>query len=228
MEKFLSNFRDDLIKPENYLNPSEETRAKTLAGLKRLFSLYQKFAREDLRRLSNLGGFEPISTGPLRELYTDGLDSDQVWEQIQMLNEPVVQGLTPMADAIAKSFRRGKFQFLSKSVTSKRTRKSVRGRDNGTKDFGSSRTDSEDGEEEDFEGEEEEDSEGEEERKRALAKVGGRKSVVDDKFFKLSEMERFLEMAEKEEEGKRNGEWYESSLLFGPTRDVYKGRGGGH
>ena len=148
-----------------------------------------------------------------------------------MLNEPVVQGLTPMVDAIAKSFRRGKFQFLSKSVTSKRTRKSVRGIDNGTKDFGSSRTDSEDDEEEeDFEGEEEEDSEGEEERKRALAKVGGRKSVVDDKFFKLSEMERFLEMAEKEEEGKRNGEWYESSLLFGPTRDVYKGgrREGGH
>jgi len=211
MESFLTDLKDELKNPESYLNPSEESRINALARLKKLFSLYQKFAREDLRRLSILGGFPPVSTGPLRELYTDGLDGDQVWEQIQMVNEPVVQGLTPMAAAIYKSARQGKFQVLPKSVSSgdKKKKKKKNARENvimvnGTNNGSASGNDSEELEigsleEEDLD-EEEESRKG----KGTLLKLG-RKSVVDDTFFKLSEMERFLEIAEKQEEEKRSG-----------------------
>ena len=206
MEEFFADFKSTLDRVENYMNPTDELKARSLTGLKKVFDFYQKFAKEELRCVGDLGRCKPVSTGPLSELYTEGLDSDQIWEQIQLVNEPVVKGLSPVAASIASMLSKGKFQLLSVSTlerrkASKQKSKVKAGHEEDNTSSDSERDSKLDELDEDLE-EEEEEEEGK------ISRVVGRKSVVDDKFFKLSEMKRFLEMQEKEEEKQDGGVCY--------------------
>ncbi len=182
--------------PESYVKPSEELKAKTLDGLKKLFDFYQTFARESLCPVAKLGECRSIGTGPLTELYTEGLDSDQVWEQIEMVNEPVVKGVASLAGSIGELTRKGKLRLYPQTKE-----RSVKGKGVSHVEEGS--TDEAGGSEVE-EAEEEEFEEGSPLGRKAPVIAAGRKSVVDDKFFKLSEMEKFLERAEKEEAMKQS------------------------
>lgn len=206
MEDFLSEFNTYLAKPESYANPTEELKARSLAGVKKVFDFYQKFARENLQLLETRGGCKHISTGPLKELYIEGLDEDQIWEQIQLVNEPVIKGLTPVAANLASMLHEGRFQLLLNADkpptgSKKKTKVSKFGTNHG--DLSSGNEDSEEIDSE-FGISEEEEEKGEGVRK--VVQAGGKKSVVDDQFFKLSEMEKFLEMAEKEDGGQGRSE----------------------
>ena len=208
MEEFLRGF---LAKRVSFTDFSEDLRDQSLVGVKKMFDFYQKYARESLQLLETRGGCKHIGTGPLTELFTEELDDDQIWEQIQLMNEPVIKELTPVASCLALMINEGRFQLLHNSdkfpLGSKkkieplvRKKKRILPRSKlGTncEDLLKEKDDSE------------MDSDltiSEEEEVMKKVQVGGKKSVVDDKFFKLSEMAKWVEMVEKEDERQGGGE----------------------
>ena len=203
MEDFLTG---SLAKPENH-SDSEGLEMASLTGLKKMFSFYQSFTRERVQPLETLGGCKHLSTGPLTELYTDGLDEDQIWEQIQLINGPVIKGLTPVVADLAVMLTERRFQLLlnsdkAHSGTKNKSKPPLSQLENNHKDFLS---DNEDNEEMDSDIVVSEEEEGSKKERSKKVQVCGRKSIVDDQFFKISEMEKFLEMVEKEDEAQGGG-----------------------
>jgi U3 small nucleolar ribonucleoprotein component len=200
-----------LASPASYISPTEELRSETLASLKSVFALYKKFCSEEP---PDLPGTRHIDTGPLTELYTEGLDGDQIWEQLELVNKPVIASLSGVVADLSARLEDGTAQLVQHSDCNVEAISSPTGGEEVTRRSGEDLvTDSggEEDEEEDLEDQEEEEEE-ESGCKRVRARCG-KASVVDDRFFKLSEMERFVEMAEKEEDrGKRD--CYHTRLLF--------------
>ena len=78
MDNLLQQFDVCLSSPENYLSGSVELRNSCLNLSEELFSYcHDKSGR--------------FPTGPLCTLHTKGFDNEQVWEQIQLLNEPTIK-----------------------------------------------------------------------------------------------------------------------------------------
>lgn len=204
MEDLLSEFNAHLSSLGGYVHPTEELKARSLTALKTLFNLYKKYCTEGLGALEHQPGCRHVDTGPLSELFTEGLDNDQIWEQIQLVNKPVIKGLSGVVANISARLESGEFKLLKQHVASDAD-SSTRGADKTLK-FGTGHGKLVEGEQEWEEegegtdsGDEEDDSCSEDESGRGKVKATGTKSVVDDRFFKLSEMEKFLEMAEKED-----------------------------
>lgn len=197
LDVMMEDLTEFLAKPQSFANFSEDLEAWSLDGMKKMFNFYQKFARGSLQRLEARGGCKPVGTGPLTELYTEGLDDDQIWEQIQLVNEPVINGLTPVAANLASMLSAGGFKLLRNNPHLGKKEKTKPPRSKlGTNCEASL---CENGDKADMDSDLRISEEEEEVKKKV--RVGGRKSIVDDKFFKLSEMEKFLEMVEKEDEG---------------------------
>lgn len=78
MDNLLHQFEICFTSPEDYLDSSVELRNSCLNLSEELFSYCH----------DKSGGFP---TGPLCVLHTKGFDNEQVWEQIQLLNEPTIK-----------------------------------------------------------------------------------------------------------------------------------------
>ena len=78
MDNLLQQFENCFSNPEDYLDGSVELRNSCLQLSEALFSYcYDETGR--------------FPTGPLCILHTQGFDNDQIWEQIQLLNEATVK-----------------------------------------------------------------------------------------------------------------------------------------
>lgn len=78
MDNLLQRFEICFSSPEDYLDGSVELRNNCLHLNEELFSYcYDKTGR--------------FPTGPLCILHTKGFDNEQIWEQIQLLNEPTIK-----------------------------------------------------------------------------------------------------------------------------------------
>lgn len=208
--KLLEDFETRLSNPEDYLNPTPELRARCLAGVKTLFDALQKRCRDavvdEKSQISKAKKPNAVPTGPLSELYVEGFNIDQIWEQIQLVNEPLIGHLTKQVEKM----RKWDFEKLTADVDSHGSKNKVAVVSDSNSDGMESDFEDEEGYE-DFSEEEGGDDElesgdedGEEVKKKRRSKEGGRRTVVDDRFFKLAEMEAFLERVEREQQ-KRQG-----------------------
>ena len=206
LEEFISDFNAHLSSPESYLKPTEELRGRTLSALKWMFDYYKKFCSEELAPREEASGCRHVDTGPLTELYTEGLNCDQVWEQIELVNKPVLKALSGVVGRLSSKMKRGEFRVFKQQQQPRLGSKAWEKAASGAATQQHHQEEEEEEEEELVQDSAEEDFELEEEGgdcDGGRGKVMGRGSVVDDRFFKLSEMEKFLDLAEKEiKEGK--------------------------
>ena len=175
---FLLSFQTELSDPLVYLEPSSGSGDCCLHGMKTVFDMCK--------------GSSSLRTGPLSQLYTEGFDNDQIWEEVQLLNEPALDHLSKAVHKV--SSLAGRLEFLRPC----RTMAEPSGHEGDQLEDWSEREGMEGSQ-----GESDEDSEedlssnmGEGEVGEERVKGTGRNSVVDDRFFKLSEMEHFLEQVE--------------------------------
>ncbi|XP_008566769.1 PREDICTED: U3 small nucleolar ribonucleoprotein protein MPP10 [Galeopterus variegatus] len=174
-----------------------------------------------------------IHGSPLQKLMIDNFDDEQIWQQLELQNEPVLQYFQ---NAVSETIKDKDISLLPESEEQE-----------GEEDSSEIETDGQEDLEQDLEEEErevsdmdddgpkggeraknsskfdlrkrpvfsDEDSDRDfdisklEQQSKVQNKVPGKpreKSIVDDKFFKLSEMETFLENIEKEEEKKDDNE----------------------
>ena len=203
--QFLEEFEAHLSTPEDYLNPSPELRSRCLAGVKTVFDFLQKHCREKRTSASTEAKKASVPTGPLSELYVEGFDADQIWEQIQLVNEPLLAYLSKQVDKICQ-------WDLNKLTEQGRQKAKVAVSDSESGSDGMGESESDFDEEVGVEGEyvdegddemDPSDEETNEVQGKRRGKSEGRRTVVDDRFFKLAEMEQFLEKVEREQQQKQ-------------------------
>uniref|UniRef100_A0AAV1U8W6 U3 small nucleolar ribonucleoprotein protein MPP10 n=1 Tax=Peronospora matthiolae TaxID=2874970 RepID=A0AAV1U8W6_9STRA len=97
----VTSFREKVVEqPEVFFTPSDDVAKEIQAFAKHAYDRTSKYQ-------SNTGGAQPLD-----ELYVDGFDADQVWEQLRLLNGPLLAEMTQRI----RSFRKapGKIKlFLS-------------------------------------------------------------------------------------------------------------------
>ncbi|KAJ3261630.1 u3 small nucleolar ribonucleoprotein MPP10 [Chytriomyces hyalinus] len=200
-----------LTKAENFLVADPSVSGQVLGAAKWMFDL-GKFA-------------EPYEMSPLDELLVEGFDLDQVWEQMQLRNKPMLKHLAASAGAV---LARGDIDELqdedeSSELDEQEQRMSDDDEDNdmddlmADEDLGEDLDDnleldgpmsddgmegeSDEGERDDDEdvfdeNEEEEDEDEAENSEDAFSGHGGRRTELDDEFFSVHEMEKFAERGE--------------------------------
>ena len=171
----------------------------------------------------------------LAELIVDNFDDEQIWQEIELHNDPCLKHSFQAVAKLIAGKEKGNFFAKSKSRTSevKPLDESDEEHDDGDHDeeeqenleYSSSQDLFPEMQTEEADGDGEHESDDEDETnfdinglasKRTRAKMINmssisnkskmRTSVVDDKFFKLSEMERFLELEDAREERRRDEE----------------------
>ncbi|EFA08288.1 U3 small nucleolar ribonucleoprotein protein MPP10 [Tribolium castaneum] len=188
----LSDFKEITHKPTNFLQISDPLCEKIKTSLKKCYD-YAK--AEEITR-----------TDALPQLNVKNFDLEQIWQQIELQNE----NLTTKSVTCVSRLIAGKSRLLFKNLDK-----------SGISDDGSEVEENDDGSEveensehSDTSGDESNDlndvesSDDEVETTETSKPV--KRSIVDDDFFKLDEMERFLREEEKKEEGVDSGNDSES------------------
>lgn len=147
------------------------------------------------------------NVGGPSELIIDEMDEEQIWQQLELQNE-----------SLWSKCLRETSKLLSLKDDALSVKFKVAGEAEETASEGEGEEDDDDdaeGEEDedvsdeeqsiDDEDEEEVDDEDDDENSPTTSKRKGRKSIVDDSFFKLSEMEDFLEAEDRKEMRKTSG-----------------------
>lgn len=181
-ERFLLEFESDLSAPGSYLQPSSRLQARCLHGVKTVFDFYKKCSQD---------AFSTVPTGPLAELYTDGFDKEQIWEEIELMNAPALKCLKKLVRKMSSQRSASGRRSVAPSSRPVVEESKADTRDDDDGDHLDSDLENESMESLD---------EGSEVKMRKKTESEGHvRSIVDDKFFKLSEMEKFVEMVENEE-----------------------------
>jgi U3 small nucleolar RNA-associated protein MPP10 len=139
---------------------------------------------------------------------TKGMDDECIWQQLELLNEEKFQSSLKTTSRFL-AVNSDKFKLDLGDLESSDDEKSVNSdqeqSENEIESDQEELDDEEENEQEDDEEEDEENSENENElQANRFAKRKGRKSIVDDAFFKLSEMEEFLKDQDRKEMNKGN------------------------
>ncbi|KAK6624308.1 hypothetical protein RUM44_011167 [Polyplax serrata] len=174
--KFINHFDAATKKPEKYLSLQN--------GEADEIKLFTK----DLYGFTKRKEFPSKHSEALNDLVVKNLDEEQIWQQIELQNNCILNDLvSAVAHLLAK---RNKLKFPIKDTKTAKEGKYNR------KDFNSESEDDTNDNDQCSISEKEEISKNN--KKKSVPKKHGKPSIVDDKFFKLSEMEEFLEKMEKQ------------------------------
>ncbi|KAK9728594.1 U3 snoRNP protein [Basidiobolus ranarum] len=182
-EELLLNFVKDVIdKPEIFISQNSEVASKITNVVKNLYDT----AKKD----------EPFPLGPIPELLTEGFDYEQIWEEIQLQNQPLLE----YVDAQLEDLSTMQDQAISDSENSDSADSDAQVPELSEEDDMSAEEEenASEGEEEE---ENEEDIESPEEKEDSSEddNIDPERSEVDDEFFSLAQMEDFTEKAEEME-----------------------------
>nr|CAG4643346.1 EOG090X09DZ [Ilyocryptus agilis] len=194
--KILKSFNNATSKPENFLSVDNDNCATFKSITKNLFDLG-----------------DPPTAGGLTELYTDGFDEEQIWQQLELRNEASFQALMKNVAKIlsAKKVTFHKTVIQNDAGDDEEKDEAEEGDDNSIASDLSFVVPSDDENDSDFDDEtgdlkfDEYDVLEEDDHKKPEKGKGPKYKTteVDDKFFKLREMEEFLQ---KEEADKKEAD----------------------
>ncbi|KAL3675156.1 hypothetical protein R1sor_025104 [Riccia sorocarpa] len=144
---------------------------------------------------------------PLKKLYTERFDAEQIWQQIDLQSQPVLSYIRKRVKILEKTSIDSYFALpgcSSEKVTQVTKSGQVKeqeltdgtGPGPGSEEEDVNTSDGSDEDADEAEGEDSEEGEDEDEDEE-----DGPKNPVEDDFFKISEMEKFLDEADAEENG---------------------------
>ncbi|XP_047354509.1 U3 small nucleolar ribonucleoprotein protein MPP10 isoform X1 [Vespa velutina] len=175
LNKVISAIDDNTRKPEEFLSVQNGVAVNFKNTMKQLYD----FTKEQTER----------STNALPELLTDGFDEEQIWQQLELQNEGE---LIHFLSGISKLLAGKKALTLPISTTKPESREENSERDdeveNATSVIQHRRA----------KGKEDEESKSSFEKIKRI-KERKRKSIVDDKFFKLQELDEYLTNEDRRE-----------------------------
>ncbi|ELK16866.1 U3 small nucleolar ribonucleoprotein MPP10 [Pteropus alecto] len=218
LERCLGAVRKATGRPESFLSVQDQLASDFISLTKALY---------DFNKALEHGG---VRGSPLRKLVIDNFDDEQIWQQLEMQNEPVLRFFE---NAVGDTIEDGDISLLPENEERECEEGDSEMEADGQEDL-------EQDEEEEAPGPSGDDADDDETARRSSesglrkslvfsdedsdldfdiskleqqSRVQNRvprkpreKSVVDDQFFKLSEMETFLETMEKEEEQRGDAE----------------------
>ncbi|XP_067036047.1 U3 small nucleolar ribonucleoprotein protein MPP10-like [Acropora muricata] len=196
LESLLSQFENTSRLPEVYLKPPQSLERESISTIKRIFDFCKKDEANSSRSLA--------STCPLQELFVDGFDAEQIWQEIDLQNVPLlqlgrkdVQNITQISKKLSLLKEDNKLHeensFENSLPDSDSEVDCVENSGNDDNDDFSYDDDS--GSDNDFY--ERKTSMGNEENRKPTKSLSTRKSEVDDSFFKLSDMIKFLDQEDR-------------------------------
>ena len=196
LESLLSQFENTSRLPEVYLKPPLSLERESISTIKRIFDFCKKDEANGSRSLA--------STCPLQELFVDGFDAEQIWQEIDLQNVPLlqlgrkdVQNITQISTKLSllkednKLHEENSFENGLPDSDSEVDCVENSG-DDDNDDFS---YDDDSGSDNDFD--ERKTSMGNEENRKPTKSLSTRKSEVDDSFFKLSDMIKFLDQEDR-------------------------------
>ena len=199
LESLLSQFENTSRLPEVYLKPPLSLERESISTIKRIFDFCKRDEANGSRSLA--------STCPLQELFVDGFDVEQIWQEIDLQNVPLlqlgrkdVQNITQISKKLSllkgdnklheeNSFENGLPDSDSEVDCVEE------GKNSGDDENDHFSYDDDFGSDDDFD--ERKTSMGNEENKKRTKSLSTRKSEVDDSFFKLSDMTKFLDQEDR-------------------------------
>ncbi|XP_046444897.1 U3 small nucleolar ribonucleoprotein protein MPP10-like [Daphnia pulex] len=214
VDKVLNEFITVTTKPESFLSVQAAANTKFKAITKDLY--------DSVNRNCTLQGL----TGSLPELYTEGFDEEQIWQQLELHNEPSFKILMKNVAKLLTG-KDKKLSFYKVEVQTDDEEQEENGleneedKDSVASDLSfqlpsDSDNENEDGDDSDLDEtdalkfdeykmlDEEREERPKKNREQSMGKI--RKTEVDDEFFKVGEMEKFLEKEEAEKPVKGDDE----------------------
>ncbi|XP_059303949.1 M phase phosphoprotein 10 isoform X2 [Lycium ferocissimum] len=151
---------------------------------------------------SSLKPYTPKS--PFSQLLTDGFDAEQIWQQIDLQSQPLLASLGRHIRQFEKKPEEISKSYSLVSGTSEKKNNLEREKEEKSEDFEDVDMDDFDDDDDDDEEEEEEEEEDEGddgEKSEDGVEVNGGEGGVEDKFFKINELEEYMEDDEAREYG---------------------------
>ena len=211
----LSEFKNVFDQPESYLKPPASLQKKTLSAIKQIFDFCKKDELSSTRSLA--------STCPLQELLVEDFDDEQIWQEIELQNTPLLRVLKQDVHSLKENVDQLSLLLVSSKVVrgnrlqcsddvvsenangfvknvSESDTESDRVHEGLSDDENSDgQLDSGDGDDSDNEENENDDDNNDSSKVKSSTnnnrkqKSTKKKSQVDDSFFKLSDMLQFLD-----------------------------------
>ncbi|KAI9986529.1 hypothetical protein PInf_025479 [Phytophthora infestans] len=191
----IASFREKVVqKPEVFFTPSEEVAKEIKAFAKHAYDRTSKYQ-------SKSGG-----AAPLEELYVDGFDADQVWEQLRLLNGPLV---TEMTQRI-RTFDKNPDNILlfpsekqEKSEEEEEQEELEEEREGSDADGDEKDSDDDENSDDDTADSDEEETAAKKSKKKKVKKA---RDVAEDGFFDWDEMDKAAEEEEEDDDEDMDGD----------------------
>ena len=191
LEQLSEQFEDLYSHPDSYLDPPEGLHKELVSHSKTLYDFMKTYE----------SSYASASNNSLRELLVSGFDDEQIWQEIQLQNNPCLAYLRKNIKGIATSH----ISLTKNASINNSNSKKVKGKTQNTKHNKTEATVSGDDSDDEIENEICLDSDDDFDSESVQPKKYKR-TVVDDNFFKLRQMEEFLDQQDREEELRRDGE----------------------